>query len=121
MKSWNEDMKRHRPTRSALFAVMGGILFFSWSAQAEAGESTLAYGERLATNCFTCHGDGVANLGDIPSLTGLSAARIKSVLADFQTGHKPATIMNRISKGYSDAEIAAIAAYLENADTTRKR
>jgi cytochrome c553 len=33
----------------------------------------------------------------------------------FQEGTKPATVMDRIAKGFSDEEIAAIAAWLSRA------
>jgi len=32
-------------------------------------------------------------------------------MAQFKSGQRPATIMHQIAKGYSDAEIAALAAY----------
>ena len=35
---------------------------------------------------------------------------VKKML-DYKTGRKPATIMHQLSKGYSDEQIVAIAAY----------
>ena len=35
---------------------------------------------------------------------------VKKML-DYKTGRKPATIMHQLSKGYSDAQIIAIAGY----------
>jgi len=37
---------------------------------------------------------------------------VQRQMADFKADRRPATIMNRIAKGYSDEQIAAIADYL---------
>ncbi|MDA0997595.1 MAG: c-type cytochrome [Proteobacteria bacterium] len=67
----------------------------------------------LANTCFACHGpDGQAK-GEIPVLAGKDGAFIQSALKGFRDGSRPATIMNRIAKGYSEAEIAALAEYFE--------
>jgi hypothetical protein len=38
-------------------------------------------------------------------------SRIIRALEDFRSGNRPATVMDRISKGFTDAEIQAIAAW----------
>ncbi|MCQ8118699.1 c-type cytochrome [Methylomonas rosea] len=48
----------------------------------------------------------------IPSLKNVSAQQIRQALLDFKYDRKPATLMPRLAKGYSDAELAAVAEYL---------
>jgi sulfide dehydrogenase cytochrome subunit len=64
-----------------------------------------------AGTCSGCHAPA-ANAGAIPSLDGLTAAEIAGAMAAFRSGARPATVMDRISKGFSDDETAAIAAWL---------
>ncbi|MCB2102786.1 MAG: hypothetical protein KDE22_18055 [Rhodobacterales bacterium] len=66
----------------------------------------------LVSNCFNCHGTDGISAGVIDSLDELSAKRMAKALKEFKSGDKASTIMGRIAKGYSDAEIDAIAGYL---------
>jgi cytochrome c553 len=63
----------------------------------------------LVAGCVGCHVDG----GDprLPKLAGRSAADIVAAVKAFRNGSRPATVMDRIAKGFSDDEIAAIAAW----------
>jgi cytochrome c553 len=72
-------------------------------------------GRALAANCAPCHGtDGHAAPGSpLEPLAGRPAGRIIEIMAKFKDGTRPATLMHQIAKGYSDAEIAAIADYFE--------
>ena len=64
-----------------------------------------------AASCSACHGtDGRAQPG-MESLAGVNKDDIVKKMLDFKAGRKPATIMHQLSKGYSDEQIAAIAAY----------
>ncbi len=44
-------------------------------------------------------------------LAGVDKAEMLKKLLDFKRGAKPATIMHQLSKGYSDEQLAAIAAW----------
>ncbi|MBS4051856.1 MAG: hypothetical protein KGZ69_11715 [Methylomonas sp.] len=66
----------------------------------------------LADNCLTCHQDHSASERDIPLLAGLPAQKIQQDLLDFKYGRKPATLMPRIAKGFSDDDLRLIADYL---------
>ena len=60
-----------------------------------------------AVACGGCHprtGDGV-----IPPLAGMPSEAIESAMRAFRSGERPATVMDRISKGFSDEEVRAIA------------
>jgi sulfide dehydrogenase cytochrome subunit len=47
-----------------------------------------------------------------PIILGAPTAFIESALKGFRDGSRPSTIMGRISKGYTDDDIAAVAEYL---------
>jgi sulfide dehydrogenase cytochrome subunit len=66
----------------------------------------------LAGNCFTCHGPNGRSPGSIPSLVTLSGGDIAAKLKRFKSGEAPSTVMGRQAKGYTDAEIEAVANYL---------
>jgi len=68
-------------------------------------------GRRIAATCANCHGTDGRSQGGIPALAGYPADRLVATLADFKSGKKPATIMHQIAKGYTDAQIASVAAY----------
>lgn len=63
----------------------------------------------LAAACVSCHSPKAAN-NAIPSLVDLDAGQIETALKAFASGERSGTIMNRIAKGYTDAEISALAA-----------
>lgn len=67
----------------------------------------------LAATCANCHGtDGHAVPGEsMVHLAGLGKAYIVEQLTAFRDGKRPATVMHQLSKGYTDAQIDAIAGY----------
>jgi cytochrome subunit of sulfide dehydrogenase len=69
--------------------------------------------QSMAAACSMCHGTQgkpVAN-SPVAALAGRSRDEIVQSMAQFKAGAKPATIMHQISRGYSDAEVAALADY----------
>ncbi|HET7764488.1 MAG TPA: c-type cytochrome [Burkholderiales bacterium] len=97
---------------------MGGrpllVLALAWGAVSDAPaqppDSNL--GRDLAAACASCHGTKGEGQKDMPSLAGLDRSEMAQKLRDFRTGKRAATVMGQISKGYSDDQIDAIAAYL---------
>ena len=67
----------------------------------------------LAANCAACHGtNGRAAPGSsVAGLAGKPSQEIVQAVTQFKEGTRPATLMHQIAKGYSDAEIAAVADY----------
>jgi cytochrome c553 len=63
-----------------------------------------------ASSCSGCHANKSVDT-PVPRLIGRSPAEIEAKMLAFRTGQKPASVMNRIAKGFSDAEIKAIAAW----------
>ncbi|HMT94317.1 c-type cytochrome [uncultured Thiothrix sp.] len=67
----------------------------------------------LTQPCFSCHGTNGNSTGiPIPSLAGQTEAALSVSLLAFKKGERPATLMTRIAKGYSDEDLQLIANYL---------
>ena len=72
----------------------------------------------LAAPCAICHGTvGRAARNDVVPLAGLPREHIATQMRAFRDGQRPATVMHQIAKGYSDAQIDALAAWF----SSRKR
>jgi len=64
-----------------------------------------------AASCSGCHPAGPNVDTPVPRLAGQDPAAIASAMQAFRSGARPATVMDRIAKGFSDDEIKAIAAW----------
>ena len=62
-----------------------------------------------AAGCSGCHASNPRVETPVPPLVGRPAADISAAMVAFKAGQRPGTIMDRIAKGFSDAEIQAIA------------
>ncbi len=67
--------------------------------------------ESMAFNCRNCHDQNQAETA-VPSLSQMPPQQIRQSLLDFKYDKTPATLMPRLAKGYSDAELSAVADYL---------
>jgi len=67
----------------------------------------------LASACAICHGTQGKPAPNAPliPLAGLPRDHIATQMRAFRDGQRPATVMHQIAKGYSDAEIDAIAGW----------
>jgi cytochrome c553 len=66
-----------------------------------------------ASSCTGCHAASAAVETPAPRLAGQPAPRIAEAMLAFRSGQRPGTIMPRLAKGFSDDEIAALAAWYE--------
>jgi cytochrome c553 len=90
-------------TRVVLMGMLAaGLPAAAWS---QAPDVTV-----LSASCATCHGPGLAGSGPMPALKGRPAADIATAVKQMQSGERPSTVMMRLSKGWSAAEIDAVAA-----------
>lgn len=64
-----------------------------------------------AASCSGCHPVRPGVQSAVPRLTGRNPADIVAQMRAFRSGQRAATVMDRIAKGYSDAEVEAIAAW----------
>jgi sulfide dehydrogenase cytochrome subunit len=63
-----------------------------------------------AASCSGCH--ATTGSATLPRLNGRDAGDIAAAMAAFRDGSRPATVMNRIARGFSDDEVRPIAAWL---------
>jgi cytochrome subunit of sulfide dehydrogenase len=68
-------------------------------------------GRDIAANCASCHGTDGRSLGAIPVLAGRDKAELVALVREFRDGTRPSTVMRQLAKGYTDAQIEAVAAY----------
>jgi cytochrome subunit of sulfide dehydrogenase len=64
-----------------------------------------------ATACSGCHGP-VTPGAAVPPLHGRPSEEIVAAMRDYRTGQRPATVMDRIAKGFTDEETRAMATWL---------
>ena len=69
------------------------------------------HARNMAASCAACHGTNGHSVGGAPVLAGLDQAYFISQMKDMKSGARPTTVMNKHAKGYSDEEIAKLAAY----------
>lgn len=75
----------------------------------------------LAANCAACHGtNGNSVGGAISGLAGIDREYLISQMKLFKEGKRTATLMHQIAKGYSDAEVAAMATYFAEQKKQRR-
>jgi sulfide dehydrogenase cytochrome subunit len=66
----------------------------------------------LAETCVGCHGAGGSSAGPaIPSIAGIDKEYFVESMEEYQKGERPATIMDRLAKGYTEEEIKRMADY----------
>ncbi|MBE0615671.1 MAG: c-type cytochrome [Burkholderiales bacterium] len=70
-----------------------------------------AGGAIIAAQCNGCHGFEGASKGAAPALKGKPAQHLSRSMKDYKSGKAKGSIMNRIAKGYSDAELDNVAKY----------
>jgi cytochrome c553 len=71
-------------------------------------------GAGLADACTSCHGIKGHGSNHIPAIGGVDRATLVAQLTSFRAQTRDATIMNRIARGYNDAEIEALADYFSS-------
>ncbi|MCG7948812.1 MAG: c-type cytochrome [Candidatus Thiodiazotropha taylori] len=95
--------------RKARLLALTAAVIFSGSLAAEGVRTP----SMLANTCAGCHGTLGASAGDLmPIIGGMEKEFLQMILLEYKTGERDSTIMGRIAKGYSDAELKAIAAFM---------
>jgi cytochrome c553 len=69
-------------------------------------------GRDIAATCASCHPSDGKDGGAIPILAAQDSPTLVERMKEFREGRRPSTVMQQLAKGYTDAEIAAVAAYL---------
>ena len=77
--------------------------------------ATTPSAQMLANTCAGCHGtDGSSHGPATPSIAGISSEYFIDAMHAYKTDERPATIMNRIAKGYTEEEIKLLADYFSS-------
>src|SRR6185437_15250721 len=84
------------------------IALLAWSSAAGAQSIEPPAG---AVACSGCHPANAGVDTTVPRLAGRNADEITAAMRHFRAGDRASTVMGRIAKGFSDAEIQAIAAW----------
>lgn len=92
--------------------IVAALLPSATSVMAQSADAL--YVKSLSATCANCHGtNGKAVDGSsVPSIAGMPKDYIVAQMKAFKGGTRPATVMHQLSKGYSDAQVDAIAGYL---------
>jgi len=106
-----DDFQGDHMTMSSKATALVALTLFAGCAQAQAtsADSNARSARYLAANCANCHGTNGSAQGAMPSLAGQQKSYIVDQMTAFREGKRPATIMNQISKGYTDQQIELIA------------
>lgn len=84
--------------------VAAGLLALSATSLAAPPSAAM-----LSNACAGCHGTAGVSAGpSMPGLAGQSKISLVESMKGFQSGARPSSIMGRLAKGYSDAEIDAM-------------
>lgn len=67
--------------------------------------------QMLGQTCAACHGPNGSSVGITPSIAGMPAEYFVETMQAFRSGERKATVMDRIAKGYTDAELEAMGSY----------
>lgn len=94
------------PSTRTAAGTLGALALAAAALAAQAAPPTAAM---LAHACAGCHGTNGGSAGPtMPSLASQSKEAIVVAMKKFKSGERPSTVMGRLAKGYSDAEIEAL-------------
>lgn len=78
-------------------------------------------GAMLAGACAACHGTNGNSVSITPSLAGMNQEFFIDTMQAFKDGSRKATVMDRIAKGYSEADVGAMAEFFAAQDLSPMR
>ena len=87
----------------------GMIFLLAMSAAQAAGDP--AAGKAKAVACAGCHGANGQGIPPNPALAGKSEDQLLQALKDFKSGKRSNAVMNAMTAGLSDQDMANLAAY----------
>jgi len=89
------------------------VLFAAAALAAAPALAQDAQGRNLAAGCAICHGTDGRAVKDsgFAALAGLERGYLVEQMRAFRDGKRPATVMQQLAKGYSDAQIEQIASW----------
>jgi len=106
MAKWEKDKMLESARRCTALVLAAA---FGIPAAAQDAERM----EVLAAPCASCHGTDGSSPGAIPSLDTLDSESFAALFRGYRSGEVEGTVMNRIARGYSDAEVDALIQYFQ--------
>lgn len=93
-----------------LISILNGWAVLAACAASTAVMAAPPDAQMLSNACAGCHGTNGGSAGlTMPSLASQSKTAIAEAMKKFKSGERPSTIMGRLAKGYTDAEIDLMA------------
>lgn len=104
----NQAMRGSRLPLAAALGIAAALITIQPAAAQPAADVSV-----IASTCANCHGPDGRSPGPIPSIAGRPESALRAQLTAFKSETPPpgTTIMNRLAKGYSDDQVAALAKY----------
>ena len=91
--------------------IVLSIAFAAAAVAAPASAQSPDAARDIAATCANCHGTNGMSRGVTVSLAGKPKAEIAAKLLEFKQNQRPGTIMPQLAKGFTDAQIDAVAAW----------
>ena len=85
------------------------LLPWGWVQSTEPVES--ANGWSLSVSCAGCHGTFGESFSSIPSINGMDKEEFIRKLSEFKEGVRPASVMDRIARGFDERDFEKMAIY----------
>lgn len=99
-------MQRDHTMKKQMRNLIVAVLALLPAAAPAAGPSGMA----LAFTCAGCHGTDGSSVGpSMPAIAGMDPEVFVDAMKAYQADERNATIMNRIARGYSDAQLKEMA------------
>lgn len=92
-----------------------GILVSMPSLAADEPEVPRPSGATLSYTCAGCHGTNGRSVGAAPPIAGIPRPLFVRAMIEFKSGERPASVMDRIAKGYQDEDFEVMAEFFEAA------
>ncbi len=67
--------------------------------------------ETIAHSCAGCHGTRGNGHRSLPAIRGMDRNQFVEAMRGFKNDHRTATVMGRIARGFSEAELLKLADY----------
>lgn len=94
--------------------LLVGALLLGTQPLSAATDKPIASGSAMAWQCAPCHGtNGQEFLEAMPPLAGMPAEQFTRIMLDYREGRRAAVVMDRVARGFTDAEIEAMAVWFE--------
>jgi sulfide dehydrogenase cytochrome subunit len=105
--------------RSGLLGLI--ILVIPAFATGAGAQGTRAAAPLAVQACASCHGQAGAGSGSTPAIAGRDRQEFVATMRAFRANEKPASIMNRVARGFTDEEYVAMADHFAAARQPQQR